>query len=106
VAVAAALVELTGLGDFVWGPSPAPPAANSVAEKKVLAVLGETERSGRTFLSVDESAGRVLRLLTEAVDAKSVVEVGTSTGYSGLWFCLALQRTSGEYRGWPLILAD
>jgi predicted O-methyltransferase YrrM len=40
--------------------------------------------------------GRALRLLTEAVGAKSVVEIGTSTGYSGLWFCLALQRTGGH----------
>jgi predicted O-methyltransferase YrrM len=25
-----------------------------------------------------------------------VVEIGTSTGYSGLWFCLGLQRTGGH----------
>jgi caffeoyl-CoA O-methyltransferase len=24
------------------------------------------------------------------------VEIGTSTGYSGLWFCLALQKTGGH----------
>jgi predicted O-methyltransferase YrrM len=28
--------------------------------------------------------------------AKNVLEIGTSTGYSGLWFCLALQRTGGH----------
>ena len=37
-----------------------------------------------------------LRLLTEAANAKSVVEIGTSTGYSGLWFCLALRATGGH----------
>ena len=37
-----------------------------------------------------------MRLLAEAVDAKNVVEIGTSTGYSGLWFCLALQKTGGH----------
>ena len=51
---------------------------------------------GRIYLSVPVSDGRVLRLLTEAVGAKTVVEIGTSTGYSGLWFCLALQKTGGK----------
>jgi predicted O-methyltransferase YrrM len=37
-----------------------------------------------------------LRLLTEATGAKNVVEIGTSTGYSGLWLCLALQKTNGR----------
>jgi caffeoyl-CoA O-methyltransferase len=30
------------------------------------------------------------------VNAKSVVEIGTSTGISGLWFCLALEKTNGK----------
>jgi predicted O-methyltransferase YrrM len=40
--------------------------------------------------------GRALRLLTEAAGAKNVVEIGTSTGYSGLWLSLALQATGGH----------
>jgi caffeoyl-CoA O-methyltransferase len=77
-------------------PEPAAPAAKSDAEKRVLAVLNEMRATGGTYLSVSEEKGRVLRLLTEAVDAKHVVEIGTSTGYSGLWFCLALQATGGH----------
>jgi predicted O-methyltransferase YrrM len=50
----------------------------------------------RTYLSVPAQDGAALRLLTEAVDAKQVVEIGTSTGYSGLWFCLALEKTGGH----------
>jgi predicted O-methyltransferase YrrM len=38
----------------------------------------------------------MLRLLTEAAGAKNVVEIGTSTGLSGLWLCLALQKTGGK----------
>ena len=38
----------------------------------------------------------MLRLLTEAAGAKNVVEIGTSTGYSGLWLCLALESTGGK----------
>ena len=40
--------------------------------------------------------GRMLRLLAESSGAKSVVELGTSTGLSGLWLCLALQKTGGK----------
>ena len=37
-----------------------------------------------------------LRQHTEAAGARNVVEIGTSTGYSGLWLCLALQKTNGR----------
>jgi predicted O-methyltransferase YrrM len=53
-------------------------------------------RSHQTYLSVPEQDGKALRLLAEATDAKNVVEIGTSTGYSALWFCLALQKTAGH----------
>jgi caffeoyl-CoA O-methyltransferase len=76
--------------------APAPPSANTEVERKVLAVLDEMERTGKTYLSVSERTGRILRLLTEVAGAKHVAEIGTSTGYSGLWFCLALQMTGGR----------
>jgi len=34
--------------------------------------------------------------MTEAIGAKDVLEIGTSTGYSGLWLSLALHRTGGK----------
>lgn len=72
------------------------PLSNSDAEKRILAVLEEARQAGRLHLSVPIADGRMLRLLTEAVNAKTVVEIGTSTGYSGLWFCLALESTGGK----------
>ena len=76
--------------------SPADPIPRNSAEKKVLSVLREMESEGKTYLSVGSVEGRMLRLLTEAADARHVVEIGTSTGYSSLWFCLALQSTGGK----------
>jgi caffeoyl-CoA O-methyltransferase len=35
-------------------------------------------------------------VLAEAVGARHVAEIGTSTGFSGLWFCLALRKTGGK----------
>jgi predicted O-methyltransferase YrrM len=96
VAGVLASMNLNGLIAFLGSQAPTPPAANTESERKVLAVLDEMRRTGKTYLSVDEGTGRMMRLLTEAVGAKHVVEIGTSTGYSGLWFCLALQKTGGK----------
>ena len=74
----------------------APPIPNSEAEKRILTALDEMVQSHQTYLSVPAADGKMLRLLAEAVGARNVAEIGTSTGYSGLWFCLALQKTDGH----------
>jgi caffeoyl-CoA O-methyltransferase len=76
--------------------SPGPAADDRDAEAKILAVLNGMARAHQTYLSVPEKDGRALRLLTAAAGARSVVEIGTSTGYSGLWLCLALRETNGR----------
>jgi caffeoyl-CoA O-methyltransferase len=66
-------------------------------ESKILSVLDDmdkNQRGGMTNVPIED--GRLLRVLTEAVGAKNVVEIGTSNGYSGIWFCLALQSTGGK----------
>jgi predicted O-methyltransferase YrrM len=66
-------------------------------EKRILEVLEEmAEGEGRGMRNVSPEDGRLLRLLTETIDAKRVVEIGTSNGYSGIWFCLALRATGGR----------
>jgi caffeoyl-CoA O-methyltransferase len=69
---------------------------HTTSEKRILAVLDKMLSSHETYLSVPVQDGKALRLLTEASGAKNVVEIGTSTGYSGLWFCLALLQTKGH----------
>ena len=66
-------------------------------EKKILSVLEDMNRNQtRGMMNVPQEDGRILRLLTEAVGARNVVEIGTSNGYSGIWFCLALRTTDGK----------
>lgn len=66
-------------------------------EKKILAVLDDMDRNQRRgMMNVPKEDGRLLRLFAETVGAKHVAEVGTSNGYSGIWFCLALRRTGGK----------
>jgi len=71
------------------------PLAGSPEERRILAVLDEVYRNHR-YLSVPEEDGRLLRILAESIGAKHVVEIGTSTGYSGLWLLLGLARTGGR----------
>ena len=75
--------------------------ANTVAkddvEKRILQALNEMNRDQRRGnMTVPEQDGRILRMLTESLGAKQVVEIGTSIGYSGTWFCLGLQKTGGK----------
>lgn len=71
------------------------PLPNSDGERRVLEVIADVYRNHR-YLSVPEEDGRLLRVLAESMGARQVVEIGTSTGYSGLWMLLALMKTGGR----------
>jgi caffeoyl-CoA O-methyltransferase len=64
-------------------------------ERRILEAL-QRMRQGSRYANVSENDGRLLRLLAEAVNAKHIVEIGTSTGESGVWFALALRKTGGK----------
>lgn len=66
------------------------------SESSIRAVQERMVQGQKTYLSVPPEDGRALRLLAETAGARRVVEIGTSTGYSGLWFCLALEKTGGH----------
>jgi caffeoyl-CoA O-methyltransferase len=72
-----------------------PPLAKNDQEKRALDVLDEMAH-GRWYLNVTTREGRLLRQLTEAIGAKRVVEIGTSSGYSSIWLALALRSTGGK----------
>jgi predicted O-methyltransferase YrrM len=52
--------------------------------------------ANQRFRNVPQHDGRLLRIMTQSLGAKHVVELGTSTGYSGIWFGLALKQTGGK----------
>lgn len=73
------------------------PLANSAGERRVLetiAAIDRNERDGNWIVPRED--GRLLRILAASLNAKQVVELGTSVGYSGLWFSLALAKTGGH----------
>jgi predicted O-methyltransferase YrrM len=73
-----------------------PPIARSDSEKQILNTIDAATKAGALYANVPAADGRLLRLLAEAANAKHVVEIGTSTGLSGLWFCIALEKTGGK----------
>ncbi len=72
-----------------------PPVPINDNEKKILGILADI-RATQSFRNVPPQDGRFLRITTQAMNAKNVVEIGTSTGYSGIWFGMALQKTGGK----------
>jgi len=78
------------------------PAKNSSAdnineEAKILSVLEDMSKNRNYAMwNITKEEGRLLWVLTAAADAKHVVEIGTSIGYTTIWFCLALRATGGK----------
>jgi predicted O-methyltransferase YrrM len=92
----ALIAQSGGRGRVSPASESSPPLARTSAEKKVLETINEIVKAGDLYANVPAPDGRLLRILAEAVNAKNVVEIGTSTGISGLWFSLALQKTGGR----------
>ncbi len=72
-----------------------PPVPQDDNEKKILSILADI-RATQSYRNVPPQDGRFLRITAQAMNAKNIVEIGTSTGYSGIWFGMALQKTGGE----------
>jgi caffeoyl-CoA O-methyltransferase len=72
-----------------------PPMAKNDQEQQALDALNEMTK-GTWHLNVTTREGRVLRQLTEAVGAKRVVEIGTSSGYSTIWLAMGARASGGK----------
>lgn len=72
-------------------------APNINAEARILSVLEDMSKNRKYAMwNITQAEGRLLRILTATAGAKHVVEIGTSNGYSTIWFCLALRTTGGK----------
>jgi len=61
-----------------------------------LASLEVYARAHGNTWNVSRAAGKFLYILAVAAKAKNVVELGTSTGYSGAWLAAAMRETGGR----------
>lgn len=72
------------------------PTQNSERQKLLEALMAELETQRHRYLNVPRADGQFLNLLIKVMQAKRVLEVGTSNGYSAIWISLALEETGGN----------
>ena len=60
------------------------------------AVLKSIKAADKRQLAVSEEDGRFLRVLVASSDAKSVLEIGAASGYSGIWLGLGAREVGGS----------
>ena len=68
-------------------------STNSEIDRKVQEVL---RSPGRRYLNVPASDGKLLHDIIVENNYKSALEIGTSTGISGVWIAWALSKTGGK----------
>ena len=65
-------------------------------DSKLKARLEELEKTLEDFWNVSPQTGCFISMLVKAMNAKNVLELGTSNGYSTLWISDALRYTDGH----------
>jgi len=68
----------------------------AVLTPEIQAVLRSIKAADKGQLAVSEEDGRFLRVLVAARGAKSVLEIGAASGYSGIWLGLGARETGGR----------
>ena len=65
-------------------------------KKKISNLLKELELTRKTYFNISPQTGKFLNLLIKDRKFKTILEIGTSNGYSGLWIAEALSHTEGH----------
>src|SRR5688500_6350959 len=63
---------------------------------QVETVLASIKRADTGQLAVSEEDGRFLRVLVATRGAKSILEIGAASGYSGIWLGLGARESGGR----------
>ncbi len=64
----------------------------------------QTDRQAK-MLNITEDTGRFLAILVQSTQAKAILEIGTSNGYSTIWLAEAAQVTGGHVTTVELLAA-
>lgn len=71
-------------------------ASSAALTPHISATLKKIKAADKGQLAVSEEDGRFLRLLVAARAAKSVLEIGGASGYSGIWLGLGARESGGS----------
>jgi len=89
------LATVTGCVLFISGVNAQPLKSNPAIDEKVKKFL--SDNSGRWYdMNIPASDGQLLYDLIIKGNYKSALEIGTSTGHSGIWIAWALSKTGGK----------
>jgi predicted O-methyltransferase YrrM len=63
---------------------------------QIESILRSIKGADKGLLAVSEEDGRFLRVMVAARSAKSVLEIGAASGYSGIWLGLGARESRGK----------
>jgi predicted O-methyltransferase YrrM len=71
-------------------------ARSGALTPQIESVLKDIRAADKGQLAVSEEDGRFLRVLIAARGAKSILEIGAASGYSGIWLGLGARESGGK----------
>lgn len=75
---------------------PAPLRAEAMSNKELREYLATMRAAQRGYMNAAPSEGEYFYRLVRRMRARHVLEIGTSNGYSTVWFAMALRETGGR----------
>ena len=69
---------------------------SGVVTPSIEAVLRSIKAADKGQLAVSEEDGRFLRMLVAARGARTILEIGAASGYSGIWLGLGARESGGR----------
>ena len=72
------------------------PRPGGAVTPHIESVLRAIKAADKGLLAVSEEDGRFLRVLVATRSAKSILEIGAASGYSGIWLGLGARETGGR----------
>jgi caffeoyl-CoA O-methyltransferase len=72
------------------------PSGSGEMTPAIQAVLDSIRAADAGQLAVSEEDGRFLRMLVASRSAKTILEIGGASGYSGIWLGLGARETGGQ----------
>jgi len=83
---------------FLIAPAAAQQRSPGVLTPQIESILKSIRAADKGLLAVSEEDGRFLRVLVSTRGAKSVLEIGAASGYSGIWLGLGARESRGHGR--------
>ena len=91
------LVSVTVIGIiFLVNPSLAQQKPSGALTPPIESILKNIRAADKGQLAISEEDGRFLRVLVAMRSAKSVLEIGAASGYSGIWLGLGARESGGK----------